>query len=155
MDLISYESRLLFINVPYTLASEETERIVLDHMARMSSSSYIGQNNSVVTEHLRVQYSAVKMLRDRIKIILDYSKNVKNKTIPTDHNILRDILNLCHRLPIMNADYLNEEFYLQCNDVSLITYLGILTKCTNTINQFANKFNILMDRPGPSRRIRF
>lgn len=155
IDMVAGAPTMLFVDVPYTLATEEAERIVLDHMARMTSTSHNGENvNSVVTEHLRVQHSAVKMLRDRIKLILDFVKDVKNKNIPANHEILREILNLCHRLPIISSDTFNEDFYIQCNDVALITYLGTLTKCSNSINQYANKFNILLDRPGTGRRMR-
>ncbi|OTF76199.1 COP9 signalosome complex subunit 6-like protein [Euroglyphus maynei] len=149
IDMVACAPTMLFVEVPYTLATEEAERIVLDHMARMTSTSHNGENvNSVVTEHLRVQHSAVKMLRDRIKLILDFVKDVKNKNIPANHEILREILNLCHRLPLISSDTFNEDFYIQCNDVALITYLGTLTKCTNSINQYANKFNVLLDRTG-------
>jgi len=139
----------LFVNIPYTLATEEAERIGLDHMARMTSTAHNGEKgNSVVTEHLRVQYNAVKMLRDRIRLILDFIKDTKNQNIPVDHDILRDIFNLCHRLPIISSDGFNEDFFIQCNDVALLSYLGALTKCSNTINQYLNKFNIMIDRQG-------
>ncbi|KPM09760.1 Cuticle protein [Sarcoptes scabiei] len=154
-DLVDHVSKMLFVEVPYTLQTEEAERIVLDHMVRTTSASSNGDNiNSAVTEHLRVQYSAVKMLRDRIKLILEFVKDIKNKNIEANREILREILNLCHRLPIISSDTFDEDFYIQCNDVALVTYLGTLTKCLNLINQYANKFNILHDRSGNSRRLR-
>ena len=146
---------MLFVNIPYTLATEEAERIGLDHMARMTSTAHNGEgSNSVVTDHLRVQYNAVKMLRDRIRLVLDFIKDTKDKKIPVNHDILRDIFNLCHRLPIINSDGFNEDFYIQCNDVALLSYLGSLTKCSNTINQYVSKFNIMLDRQGIGRRMR-
>lgn len=44
--------------------------------------------------------------------------------------------------------------FQQCNDFGLMTYLGIITKGCNNINQFVNKFNILYDRQGVGRRLR-
>ena len=35
-----------------------------------------------------------------------------------------------------------------------MTYLGTLTKGSNDLNQFVNKFNILHDRQGMGRRMR-
>ena len=35
--LFCCQARVLFIDVPYTLATEEAERIGVDHVARMSS----------------------------------------------------------------------------------------------------------------------
>ncbi len=146
---------MLFVDIPYNLATEEAERIGLDHMARMTSTTQSGQlANSLVAEHLRVQYSAVKMLRDRVRLILDYVKDIKNESIQWNHEILRDTYNLCHRLPVISSDKFSEDFYNQCNDVALMTYLGMLTKGSNTMNQFVNKFNILYDRQGMGRRMR-
>lgn len=45
-------------------------------------------------------------------------------------------------------------FFQQSNDVGLITYLGILTKGCNDMNQLVNKFNVLYDRQGMGRRTR-
>lgn len=42
----------------------------------------------------------------------------------------------------------------QSNDVSLIAYLGILTKGCSMMNNLVNKFNVLYDRQGMSRRMR-
>ena len=146
---------MLFVDITYHLATEEAERIGLDHMARMTSTTQSGQmSNSLATEHLRVQYSAVKMLRDRVRLILDYVKDVRNESIEWNHETLRQTYNLCHRLPVISSDKFSEDFYNQCNDVALLTYLGMLTKGSNDMNQFVNKFNTLYDRQGMGRRMR-
>jgi COP9 signalosome complex subunit 6 len=38
IDLVEGEATMLFVELPYTLATEEAERIGVDHVARMSSS---------------------------------------------------------------------------------------------------------------------
>ena len=155
IDLVNGNATMLFVDIPFTLATEEAERIGLDHMARMTATTQSGQMaNSLVTEHLRVQYSAVKMLRDRVKLILDYVRDVRNESVEWNHEILRQTYNLCHRLPVITSDKFSEVFYNQCNDVALLTYLGMLTKGSNDMNQFVNKFNILYDRQGMGRRMR-
>jgi len=154
IDLVNGEATMLFVDIPYNLATEEAERIGLDHMARMTSTSQADTCNSLAAEHLRVQHSAVKMLRDRVKLILDYVKATQDKTVPWNDEILRDIHNVCHRLPLILNDQFSEEFYHQCNDVALMANLGMLTKGCDTMNQFVNKFNILYDRQGMGRRMR-
>ncbi|XP_054160880.1 COP9 signalosome complex subunit 6-like [Oppia nitens] len=156
IDLVNGKATMLFVDIPYHLATEEAERIGLDHMARMTSTTtQSGQmTNSLVAEHLRVQYSAVKMLRDRVRLILDYIRDIRNESIEWNHEILRETFNLCHRLPVLTTDKFSQDFYNQCNDVALMTYLGMLTKGSNTVNQFVNKFNILYDRQGMGRRMR-
>ena len=110
----------------------------------------------MVAEHLRCQYNAVKMLRDRVKLIVDYVKDVQSGSLPFNHEILREAFNLCHCLPVIGSENgkFNEEFFHQCNDVALLTYLGMVTKASNSINQFVNKFNVLCDKHGMGRRMR-
>jgi COP9 signalosome complex subunit 6 len=38
IDLVGGEATMLFIDLPYTLATEEAERIGVDHVARMTAS---------------------------------------------------------------------------------------------------------------------
>lgn len=147
IDLVNNEATVLFVEISYTLVTEEAERIGLDHMARLSTTQQSG-TDSVVAEHLKAQYNAVKMLRDRIKIINEYVKAMKNNEVPMDQAILREVNNLCHYLPIVESENskFNESFYNQWNDVALIAYLGSLTKGSNSLNQFVQKFNLIYDK---------
>uniref|UniRef100_A0A671KRE3 COP9 signalosome complex subunit 6 n=1 Tax=Sinocyclocheilus anshuiensis TaxID=1608454 RepID=A0A671KRE3_9TELE len=139
IDIISGEATMLFAELPYTLATEEAERIGVDHVARMTA---IGTGeNSTVAEHLIAQHSAIKMLHSRVKV-------------PFNHEILREANALCHRLPVLNTLKFKTDFYDQCNDVGLMAYLGSITKTCNSMNQFINKFNVLYDRQGIGRRMR-
>jgi COP9 signalosome complex subunit 6 len=163
---------MLFVNLTYTLATEEAERIGVDHVARMSSTD--SGESSLVAEHLTAQHSAIKMLHSRVRLVLEYMKAVQSGQLPTNHEILRDAYSLCHRLPVIQSSRFRQDFYnvshyiffhftfilisrffcQQCNDVGLMTYLGTLTKGCNDLNQFVNKFNILYDRQGLGRRMR-
>uniref|UniRef100_A0A9J8ACU1 COP9 signalosome complex subunit 6 n=1 Tax=Cyprinus carpio carpio TaxID=630221 RepID=A0A9J8ACU1_CYPCA len=152
IDIISGEATMLFAELPYTLATEEAERIGVDHVARMMA---IGTGeNSTVAEHLIAQHSAIKMLHSRVKVILEYVKAVQAGEVPFNHEILREANALCHRLPVLNTLKFKTDFYDQCNDVGLMAYLGTITKTCNSMNQFINKFNVLYDRQGIGRRMR-
>ncbi|XP_041482711.1 COP9 signalosome complex subunit 6-like [Lytechinus variegatus] len=152
IDLINGIATMLFVELHFTLATEEAERIGVDHVARVTNSETM--ESSVVAEHLIAQHNAVKMLHSRVKLILDYVKAVQSGEVPMNHEILRDANSLCHRLPVLHLDKFDTEFYNQCNDVTLMAYLGAITKGCNTINQFVNKFNVLYDRQGMGRRMR-
>ena len=151
IDLVNGHATMLLVELQYTLATEEAERIGVDHVARMSSESGDG---STVAQHLTAQHNAIKMLHSRVKLILEYIKAVESGELPKNLEVLREAYSLCHRLPVLNTARFKDEFYNQCNDVSLMTYLGMLTKECNTINQFVNKFNVLYDRQGMGRRMR-
>nr|CAD7405581.1 unnamed protein product [Timema poppensis] len=107
-----------------------------------------------LAEHLTAQHSAIKMLHSRVRLVLQYVRAVQAGELPRSHEILREAYSLSHRLPVMVTDRFRQDFYNQCNDVGLMTYLGTITKGCNDINQFVNKFNILYDRQGMGRRMR-
>ncbi|KAJ6627050.1 COP9 signalosome complex subunit 6 [Pseudolycoriella hygida] len=152
IDIVHGEATTLFVPVTYTLATEEAERIGVDHVVRMSTND-IGEK-SVVAEHLVTQYSAIKMLHSRVKVVLEYIKSVENGTLQANHDLLREAYSLSHRLPVVQGSTFREEYYTQSNDVALITYLGSLTKGCNEMNNLVNKFNVLYDRQGTGRRMR-
>ena len=64
----------MFAVASYSLATEEAERIGVDHIARMSMSGL--SENSAVSEQLASTYGAIKMLHSRIILIVDYLKAV-------------------------------------------------------------------------------
>ncbi|EZA48869.1 COP9 signalosome complex subunit, partial [Ooceraea biroi] len=103
---------------------------------------------------LTAQHSAIKMLHARVKLVLRYVQAVQNGELKGNHEVLRAACSLSHRLPVLNNPKFKADFYNQCNDFGLLTYLGIITKGCNNINQFVNKFNILYDRQGVGRRLR-
>lgn len=152
IDIINGEATMLFAELPYTLATEEAERIGVDHVARMTATG--SGENSTVAEHLIAQHSAIKMLHSRVRLILEYVRAAESGAVPFNHEILREACALCHCLPVLSTDKFKTDFYDQCNDVGLMAYLGTITKTCNTMNQFVNKFNVLYDRQGIGRRMR-
>ena len=80
------QATMLFVELPFTLATEEAERIGVDHVARMSTVNTTTSGGtdvsdtgpSLVSDHLSAQYSAIKMLHSRVKLIMDYVKAVDN-----------------------------------------------------------------------------
>uniref|UniRef100_A0A2C9LCR6 COP9 signalosome complex subunit 6 n=1 Tax=Biomphalaria glabrata TaxID=6526 RepID=A0A2C9LCR6_BIOGL len=132
IDLVRGEATVLFVDIPYTLATEEAERIGVDHVARMSTAD---TGDSSTAEHLVAQHSSIKMLHNRIKIILAYIQASQKDEVAKNHDILRDCYSLCYRLPVLNSQRFQEDYYTQCNDVCLMAYLGAITKGSNTMNQ--------------------
>ncbi|KAF6209282.1 hypothetical protein GE061_015027 [Apolygus lucorum] len=152
IDLVDGEATMLFVELHYTLATEEAERIGVDHVARMSNTD--ASESSLVAEHLSAQHSAIKMLHSRVRLVLDYLRMVETGKLPRSHDVLRDAYSLSHRLPVIQSPRFHGDYYNQCNDVGLMTYLGTITKGCNDMNQLVNKFNLLYDRQGLGRRMR-
>nr|CAG4648030.1 EOG090X08T4 [Moina brachiata]SVE93099.1 EOG090X08T4 [Moina brachiata] len=153
IDLVNGEATMLFVELSYTLATEEAERIGVDHVARMSSGD--SSESSQVAEQLQAQHSAVKMLASRVRIILEFIRAMERGEVPRSHEILREAKALTNRLPVLNSSYFQGEYYTQYNDVLLQTYLASITKACHDLHQFVTKFNILCDRQGVvGRRMR-
>ena len=114
IDLVAGQVAMLFIELEFTLATEEAERIGVDHIAKHTTSSVHVQ--SAVSEHLNAQYSAITLLNNRIRVIYDYVKLVRedNKGLKRNNEILREIQSLCNRLPVMNSANFYKEFYTVC-----------------------------------------
>jgi len=147
------EARMAFIKLEYDLATEDSERIGLDHVARISSTTESAQ--SKVSENLMVQHSAIKMLTSRVDIILEYIEAVEKGELPFNHEVLREAKALADRLPILaSKDQFTPEFYTQCNDVALMTLMGSVHKSSNDLMQFVNKFNVAHPKDSGSRRMR-
>lgn len=60
---------------------------------------------------MNAQHSAISLLNNRIHVIHEYVKAVKEGRLPKNNEILRDIQSLCHRLPVINSDGFLKEFY--------------------------------------------
>jgi COP9 signalosome complex subunit 6 len=152
IDLMNGDTKMLFVELTYTLSTEDAERIGVDHVARMSSND--ARENSLVAETLTVQFNAIKMLHTRVKLILGNLKDAKISERSVKNEILREYVSLCHRLPVMESGEFYRDLYTHCNDVALIAYLGVLTKCSNEVNDFCNKFNALFDRQVVGRKVK-
>uniref|UniRef100_A0A8C5MV23 COP9 signalosome complex subunit 6 n=1 Tax=Leptobrachium leishanense TaxID=445787 RepID=A0A8C5MV23_9ANUR len=139
IDIVNGEATMLLAELPYTLATEEAERIGVDHVARMTATGS-GENSTGKRE----------VSDDHVTCTICHNP----REVPFNHEILREASALCHCLPVLSTDKFKMDFYDQCNDVGLMSYLGTITKTCNTMNQFVNKFNILYDRQGIGRRMR-
>lgn len=152
IEIVEGQPTIMFTPVSYTLATEEAERIGVDHVAR---SSVVGTPlTSAVAEQLSAQHGAIKMLHSRVRLLLDYLKAVQSGDLPKDHKVLRKVSSLCHQLPVLDGTAFQKEFHSQTNDVMLMAYLAAITKGLATTSEFVQKVNTIYDRHGLGRRAR-
>ncbi|XP_062818084.1 COP9 signalosome complex subunit 6-like [Anolis carolinensis] len=69
IDIINREATMIFAELMYILATEEAERIEVDHVAQVTATT--SGENSTVAEYLIAQHSTIKMLHSRVKLILE------------------------------------------------------------------------------------
>jgi len=142
-------SRSVFIEVPYNAETGEAERIAVDWTARG------GGSGTSLESHLQTQRSAVKMLRERILILVKYVSEVIGDRATKDHATLRALSALIASLPATENKAFRDEFETEYADVQLTAVLSSLTKSANILNDLVDKHIVLTsgrDDRGVGRR---
>ncbi|KIL70983.1 hypothetical protein M378DRAFT_67093 [Amanita muscaria Koide BX008] len=133
-------TRAVYMEVPYTVETGEAERIAVDWTAKGGGSS------TSLETHLQTQRSAVKMLHDRLVVLVKYVTDVIAGQAPTDHTILRSLAALVASLPATESEAFREEFHTEYEDVQLTAVLSSLTKSTTILNDLVDKHIVLSSR---------
>jgi len=149
IELRDRRSRSVYIEVPYTVETGEAERIAVDWTARG------GGSGTSLESHLQTQRSAVKMLHERILILIKYVTEVIAGQARPDQTTLRSLSALIASLPASENKYFREEFDTEYEDVQLTVFLSSLTKSTNILNDLVDKHLVMTvgrEERGPRRR---
>lgn len=143
LPIQTYESSLVedtsgqafFVQLPYNVETGEAERIAVDGATRGNS------DESLVVGHLITQRNAIKMLYDKINVLLRYVAAVVDGTAPPDHQILRQIAALVASLPAADAPDFRAELQAEQEDVQLTSVLTELTRQVDALSGYADKHN--------------
>ena len=141
--IVDLGTKIDFIEIPYTLITEEAERIGIDHVARYSVTDGTS-DTSIVSDQIAIQYNAIRLLYQRMLVLLEYVRAVKQGQLERNDDLLREIGSLCQRLPIINTDDNNnqmfrEDFDIQQSDVALLALLACCTQEISTLNDYLSK----------------
>ncbi len=80
-----------------------------------------------MAEQLQAQHNAVKMLANRVRLILEYIRAMERGEVPKSHEVLREAKSLTHRLPVLNSEIFQEEYYtVYLLDVNLVVFLTLI-----------------------------
>jgi COP9 signalosome complex subunit 6 len=139
------ESLISWAEISYKIETEESERISVDFVNRMEKAS---SEVSALVPHFTTLCNAVEMLNNRIQILLQYLKSVKDGKIPVNHKVMRQITSLIHRLPAVDSPKFTNEYINELNETLMITYMAVITKGTNQLNDVVDKFNTTYEKRG-------
>ncbi|TFY60483.1 hypothetical protein EVG20_g7400 [Dentipellis fragilis] len=137
VEMRNRSSRSVFIEAPFSVETGEAERIAVDWTARG------GEGGTSLEAHLQTQRAAVKMLHDRIAVLVQYVKDVIAGSTPKDHATLRSLSALIASLPASENKAFREEFDTEYEDVQLTAYLSTLTKSANLLNDLVDKHTVI------------
>ncbi|KZS96106.1 hypothetical protein SISNIDRAFT_451786 [Sistotremastrum niveocremeum HHB9708] len=152
IEIKDRKSRSVFVEVPFSMETGEAERIAVDWTVKGA------EGGTSLVSHLQTQRAAIKMLHDRILILIQYVTGVIANQAPRDHATLRALGSLIASLPASESAAFREEFDTEFADVQLTAYLSRLTKTTDTLNNLVDKHLVftagrIEDRGnGPRRR---
>ncbi|WKX89497.1 hypothetical protein Q1695_008840 [Nippostrongylus brasiliensis] len=128
--------------VDWTLVSEQSERIGIDHIAKLSQA---GDDAAVSIEgkQMRAASSAVGMLLDRMEIICKYLKGVQEGRFPPNDEIIREANKIRQRLPLLKPADFDEGFKSQERDARAAMLLAKMTEICGTLSNLQAKTNML------------
>uniref|UniRef100_A0A915PSA6 COP9 signalosome complex subunit 6 n=1 Tax=Setaria digitata TaxID=48799 RepID=A0A915PSA6_9BILA len=127
--------------VSWSLASEQAERIGIEHVAQISTVSA----NSISSTNKQIvgQLGAINMLQSRLELIYDYLMAVRKGELPRDEVVIREIAQLVRRVPVMSSEKFLEQYKNQCLEVKMTALVAALTKTCGTLNDLVTKMNVM------------
>lgn len=147
--LTSYQMELRVVNdlpkmilapVPHRYASEDSERIAVDHVMRHAVPGG-GDGTSSTALHLYTLRRSVKMLKSRMEVLVAFLEATANGSIEVDHSLLRRVAGVCARLPALDCKEFSEAFADERQDSLVVTYLAGVTKSLCSLNEAVDMFN--------------
>lgn len=133
LEIRDRKSRAVFVEAPFNVETGEAERIAVDWTAKG------GAGGTSLSSHLATQRAAIKMLHDRILVLVQYVSAVIAGEAKPDHAVLRALSALVASLPASENLQFREEFETEYADVQITAYLSALTKSTNILNDLVDK----------------
>lgn len=144
MHVVKDAPTRVFVQASYKVESFDSERVVVDHVAKVASAK---KHLSAEAEAYAALRDAVNALLRRVQVLLAYLQDVDNKSISPDFELLRSIKTIINRLPAVDSEKFRAEFYKEYNDSLLITYLSSVSKTESLLNDVIEKSNTIHMRP--------
>lgn len=138
-----------FTKTPHKLRIEGAEGIAVDTISKVKTSEE-GQSPLVV--QFRSIQNALRMLNSRIAIVQKFLRATAEGKVEKNHELLRQINSLCHRLPVTDSRDFQKDFMTEYNDGLLIAYLAAVTKSTSDLSQVIGKLSMTSSGGGPMGR---
>uniref|UniRef100_A0A0N5ATK6 COP9 signalosome complex subunit 6 n=1 Tax=Syphacia muris TaxID=451379 RepID=A0A0N5ATK6_9BILA len=142
----SDETSMQWQRIPWALASEQAERIGIDHIAKISTTTK--NSKSQTSSQVAGQYSAVNMLQTRLQLILDYVVAIQKGELPRNEAIIREIALLVRRLPVLDFNRFDEDFKNQCIEAKLTLHVLSMAKICGILNSGLFGVQLLTDQFG-------
>jgi COP9 signalosome complex subunit 6 len=127
-----------FVKTTYTIRPDDAERVTAIHCSKVVKAENQGSAVSPQVEELE---HAVSSLRDRVKILRQFLRDVEHGKIEADHQLLRSVKSICNCLPTMSTTEFDSAFLAEFNDAKMVALLASITKGSNLSAEVVANFN--------------
>jgi len=141
VEVAGLEQQVHFVPMACDVATEEAERIGVEHVAQMSTSG-VGLS-SEATAHLVGQFNAISMLHTRVAALRSYVAAAAEGRVPANRACLRAVRSVLSRLPLVSGTAFQNETTKETNDALLMAYLATLTKGCHAVNELIDHVGVL------------
>ncbi len=142
IPLFIYETSATgFQRQAYTLATSDSERIAVDHVAKSIDPT---SRSSRLSQNMQSSLNAVKLLRSRLKFLIDMVRN--SKEVQADHNFMRRLNNIVAQVPIATKDQFDKAAFNEYSDIANINLLSNVTKGMEMLNELMDDFKVMQSK---------
>lgn len=143
------QNRTVFVSLGYKVVSDPAERLTTDHIVQDKD---VPTKGSAIVPAYDTLVRALKALRSRIAVLVNYLDSIEKGKDKPNLEILRSIESVCNRLPIMTNDKFNQDFYDEMSNGMMMTYLASMTKAAAKVNSMLDLYDNMMESGGRGPR---
>lgn len=138
-ELEQATSQPQFIRLDYSLATEDSERIAVDNVAKAQDNSKVATSSQMST-NMTASLNALKLLRRKIKFLVDIVRN--SPEVRQNHQFMRKLQQICAQLPIANRADFEAHAFGDYADVSAVNLLATVLKASEQLNGLCEDFKV-------------
>ena len=126
----------------FTVEMLEAERIVVDEVAKIAPEGRDSRSARFASS-LESAATATTALRDRLAVVLEYLRAVKDGRAVLDRDVLLEVAKAMVVLRTSSSEALREDFADEYENTLVLNYLAAMTKTTDGLSEAIDKFHIV------------
>lgn len=125
-ELDNTTSSAQFIRLDYSLATSDSERIAVDHIAKATDAS---TTTSLLSTNMVASLNALKLLRRKIRFLVDMVRQGPPE-VRANHTFMRRLQQICAQLPIAERADFEAHAFSDYADVAAVNMLATVLKAS-------------------------
>lgn len=125
-----------FVQIDYTLASEDSEQIAVDGVAHAVDPD---AKTSNLTQNMQASLNAVKLLRSKLNFLIKAVK--ESPEVRANQNFMRRLNQIVTSAPIVAQQEYDTQVFGEYSDATALNLLASLTQSCGQIQELIDDFN--------------